>query len=551
MQHSQYHRLHVFEDSSNRMPERQMAPSFDTNKENATVATKASLRPFAPVAQENYTAPSKTVEETILQGFNNFNVSDRRSVPAPVPSFSRPTNTNIHTNTHTFHAPSVETFDFTNVQTLPRREFASSNVSQFAPSAYPLESFLPVESTFVNFSEDQNTSNRPDLALFPEVHHAFADSNMPRIPSDRALPHGSTFFDTNSFYPQQNESLPQEFSVPETRLLPSSSSSSVLFNFVPTSDCFLPEPFCIAEEDTGEPITQTFSSFSSRAVDDDQGATAFSDPNSSLEDIDQNDQDDPLFVTEYVDEIFAYLRKREEGDAIPKMFLELQKDVKPHHRDILIEWMQEVYHSLRLLSETMFLAVYIVDKTLSSKVVSKRKLQLVAVGAFLVAAKYEELWAPPVEDLRFACDFAFQKEEILKMERMLLNTLGFNLGVATPLMFLRRFSKAGGSDSKTHTLGKYLTEMSLTSYQMVHYHASEIAAAAVYLARRMLDIVPVWRTNLRHYTTFSEERVLPIARHLNLIIAREIAKPSPCAIIRKYSSSRLFAVAKIPLVQLD
>ena len=52
----------------------------------------------------------------------------------------------------------------------------------------------------------------------------------------------------------------------------------------------------------------------------------------------------------------------------------------------------------RLLPETLFLAVNIIDRFLTKRVVSLVKLQLVGVTAMFIAAKYEEIVGPVIEE---------------------------------------------------------------------------------------------------------------------------------------------------------
>lgn len=89
--------------------------------------------------------------------------------------------------------------------------------------------------------------------------------------------------------------------------------------------------------------------------------------------------------------------------------------------------------------------------------VTRNKLQLVGVAAMLVAAKYEEIYAPEVKDFVYITDRAYTEKEILKMEIKILSVLQFDLGRPLPLHFLRRASKAGGVEAITHTLAKYET----------------------------------------------------------------------------------------------
>lgn len=44
----------------------------------------------------------------------------------------------------------------------------------------------------------------------------------------------------------------------------------------------------------------------------------------------------------------------------------------------------------------------------------------------------------------------------------------------------------------THTLSKYLTELSMPEYGMLRFTPSMVAASAVYLARKMMASSPAW-----------------------------------------------------------
>lgn len=118
---------------------------------------------------------------------------------------------------------------------------------------------------------------------------------------------------------------------------------------------------------------------------------------------------------------------------------------------------------------------------------SRGKLQLVGVTAMLVASKYEEMYAPEVADFVYITDNAYTKADIRHMECIILKTLDFSLGKPLCLHFLRRNSKAGQVDANKHTLAKYLMELTITEYDMVHVHPSQIAAAALCISIRLLD----------------------------------------------------------------
>ena len=109
------------------------------------------------------------------------------------------------------------------------------------------------------------------------------------------------------------------------------------------------------------------------------------------------------------------------------------------------------------------------------------------VTSMLIASKYEEMYAPEIADFVYITDNAYSKSDIRKMECMILRTLDFQLGRPLPLHFLRRNSKAGEVDANKHTLAKYLMELTLVDYGMVHYAPSQISAAALCLSIKALD----------------------------------------------------------------
>ena len=207
-------------------------------------------------------------------------------------------------------------------------------------------------------------------------------------------------------------------------------------------------------------------------------------------DLDEEDRDDPLMVSEYVCEIFEYLRGLEVSTMPNPNYMANQVDLQWKMRGILVDWLIEVHTRFRLLPETLFLAVNIVDRFLSAKIVELEKLQLVGVTAMFIAAKYEEVFSPGVQYFRSVADDGFTEEEILRAERYVLTTLNYNLSYPNPMNFLRRISKADQYDFETRTVAKYLLEISLLDHRFMGYPPSHVAAASMYLSRMMLERGP-------------------------------------------------------------
>lgn len=207
----------------------------------------------------------------------------------------------------------------------------------------------------------------------------------------------------------------------------------------------------------------------------------------NIKSLDEEDVDDPLMVAEYANEIFDYLRDLEVQSVPNSDYMSHQDDLEWKTRGILIDWLIEVHTRFHLLPETLFLAVNIIDRFLSEKVVQLDRLQLVGITAMFIASKYEEVLSPHVENFKKIADDGFSEAEILSAERFILSTLSYDLSYPNPMNFLRRVSKADNYDIQSRTIGKYLTEISLLDHRFMAYRPSHVAAASMYLARLMLD----------------------------------------------------------------
>ncbi|MBE3046670.1 hypothetical protein IMZ48_29895, partial [Candidatus Bathyarchaeota archaeon] len=88
-----------------------------------------------------------------------------------------------------------------------------------------------------------------------------------------------------------------------------------------------------------------------------------------VRDLDTEDLEDPLMVAEYANDIFEYLRDLEVKTIPNPNYMDHQDELEWKMRGILIDWLVEVHTRFHLLPETLFLAVNVVDRFLSEKVV--------------------------------------------------------------------------------------------------------------------------------------------------------------------------------------
>ena len=207
----------------------------------------------------------------------------------------------------------------------------------------------------------------------------------------------------------------------------------------------------------------------------------------SVPDLDAEDFEDPLMVAEYVVEIFEYFRDLETTTMPNPVYMEHQDHLDWQERHVLIDWLIEVHEKFNLLPETLYLAINIVDRFLSTKVVQLEKFQLVGITAMFIASKYEEVMSPHVSNFSYVARNDYTDAEILSAERYILAALNYDLSYPNPMNFLRRISKADNYDIQTRTLGKYLLEISVVDHRFMEHLPSHIAAAAMYMARLILE----------------------------------------------------------------
>ena len=125
---------------------------------------------------------------------------------------------------------------------------------------------------------------------------------------------------------------------------------------------------------------------------------------------DDVDMFDTTMVAEYAEDIFKHMEELESTVMPNPRYMGFQTEIEwclrssitvSHMlirnrtmRTTLIDWLLQVHLRYHMLPETLWIAVNLVDRFLSVRVVSLVKLQLVGVTAMFIAAKYEEILAP-------------------------------------------------------------------------------------------------------------------------------------------------------------
>eukprot|EP00529_Nitzschia_sp_RCC80_P021285 CAMPEP_0113513522 /NCGR_PEP_ID=MMETSP0014_2-20120614/39915_1 /TAXON_ID=2857 /ORGANISM="Nitzschia sp." /LENGTH=391 /DNA_ID=CAMNT_0000409947 /DNA_START=300 /DNA_END=1475 /DNA_ORIENTATION=+ /assembly_acc=CAM_ASM_000159 len=265
---------------------------------------------------------------------------------------------------------------------------------------------------------------------------------------------------------------------------------------------------------------------------------------SAPDNIDERDAGDPLCAPEYVQDMYEHFRGKEAMASVRRVYMETQMHINERMRSILVDWLVEVHLKFKLVPETLYLTINLIDRYLEKREVSRPKLQLVGVTSLLIASKYEEIYPPELRDLVYICDRAYSRQEIIDMEEWILKTLEYNITIPSAHAFLVRFLKAAHADKRIVQLSCYILDGTLQSYNLLHYLPSQLAAAAVFIARRTVGRNS-WSPTLLKYASYREEDIAPVAKAI--IAEKSSASPELRAVNKKYTSSRYGAVANMSL----
>nr|AAC50013.1 type A-like cyclin [Zea mays] len=269
----------------------------------------------------------------------------------------------------------------------------------------------------------------------------------------------------------------------------------------------------------------------------------------SICEVDSNFED-PQLCAALASDIYMHLREAEMKKRPSTDFMEtIQKDVNPSMRAILIDWLVEVAEEYRLAPDTLYLTVNYIDRYLSGNEINRQRLQLLGVACMLIAAKYEEICAPQVEEFCYITDNTYFRDEVLEMEASVLNYLKFEMTAPTAKCFLRRFARSAQAcdeDPALHLefLANYIAELSLLEYSLLSYPPSLIAASAIFLARFVLQPTKYpWNSTLAHYTQYKPSELSECVKALHRLSSVGPGSNLP-AIREKYSQHKYKFVAK-------
>lgn len=234
-------------------------------------------------------------------------------------------------------------------------------------------------------------------------------------------------------------------------------------------------------------------------------------------------------MPEYRQDIMRHLKMSEHLFA-PTNYISSLTEITDQNRKVLVDWLLEIHYKYRMLPQTLYLCVSLLDRFLVKRPQTRRRqVQVVGTCCLLLASKFEEVEAAPtISDLVAVMGEAGSVEEVRETENQVALTLDFSLVVPTPFQFLILFASAADVDHDTDEffLSMFFLDCTLLDAQFLVLRPQQRAATAFYLACAKLKITKNWA----QIWQFVEDDVRYWAQALN----HWFPKYKDLAVFRKY-----------------
>ena len=237
---------------------------------------------------------------------------------------------------------------------------------------------------------------------------------------------------------------------------------------------------------------------------------------------------------EYGDDILATMHEQELKCLPCVASIDIQTEIEWYMRPYLLDFLIEAHAAFGLTEDSLFLAVSILDRYCSKRVVYRKHYQLVGCTALLIAAKYNECSkkVPHVKELTNMCCGLYEENMFIQMERHIMMTLDWHIGAPTVEGFLSAALADAPQDVEVEHMSLYILGIALFHRDLVAKRPSELACASLALARIILN-----RPELHHChwaSQFNSETLVSLSHQLH----------RPSSILhQKFRSSQLSRVS--------
>ena len=215
-----------------------------------------------------------------------------------------------------------------------------------------------------------------------------------------------------------------------------------------------------------------------------------------------------------------------------------------------------ISESFDLRQETIYLTINIFDRCFMNYKAKYNyyNIKLFIISCIFVAAKYEEIYPPLIED--YYQFFNFSNSDLFKLENFILDIINFDLHICSPYLFLTKFFYSNNKKecNKIIYLAQLLLDILTLDLEFCVFKPSYQAVVCLYISKLFTykDIkgIKLWTDDNEFITGYSEKEIksnmklcITIIRKFNNgCFIKDINKT---AIIKKYSDCKYLSVAKV------
>ena len=248
----------------------------------------------------------------------------------------------------------------------------------------------------------------------------------------------------------------------------------------------------------------------------------------------------------YLDELYQKLIFDEENffQKIKPNYMSFQRNINSLMRAILVDWLIDVHYKCNMKKKTLFLCVFIIDTYLTKNVIEIINLQLLGMAALLIACKTNENAYPTLKDFVEFSANAYVVEQLITMEKLVLQQLEYNILSPTADEFFAINANYLKFTKKQRFFGEYLLDSSLIDFNLLKYKQSTIAVACVYIIAKIYNLNG--RELIMNNTSpeVNSDDIIDCANyllHLNIFLSNSAL----VATKNKYMSTRYMKVAEL------
>lgn len=209
----------------------------------------------------------------------------------------------------------------------------------------------------------------------------------------------------------------------------------------------------------------------------------------------------------------------EQSTSIRPIYMEDQKYMTTHLRTGLVLFLTKLHLAHKLEPEVLSLAVNILDRFMTKRIVEMKEVKSLGVVCLLIASKVlggncylcqNEKLVEYLTGLVY-----YTTDDVKRIELDILARLDYRVSVPTSYTFLYIYLEAsGGLEQKDIAQDAlFIQECTLSVYHLLEHLPSEIASGSIFIARIVNGITP-WSMALVKCTTRNEDAISPIAKSI-------------------------------------